>query len=61
MTTTTVETTDCPECEANLPLATAPEIHEIIECVDCFVELEVTGVAPLELAVAPDVEEDWGE
>lgn len=60
-TTTAVESAGCPECEAVLPITSTPEVHEILECVDCLVELEVTGVAPLELALAPDVEEDWGE
>lgn len=34
---------------------------EIIECPDCAVELEVTSVDPLEVEVAPEEDEDWGE
>jgi alpha-aminoadipate carrier protein LysW len=34
---------------------------EIVVCPECGVELEVISVDPPELAVAPEVEEDWGE
>jgi alpha-aminoadipate carrier protein LysW len=54
----------CPACEAEI------EIDEfdvdkgaIISCPECGVDLEVVGLAPLELDVAPpsDDENDWGE
>lgn len=51
----------CPECVANVEFAEKPELNEIIECGDCAGELEVISVDPLVVAVAPEVEEDWGE
>ena len=51
----------CPECEASIDLDADVEEGEITECPDCGVELEVVKVNPLELAVAPQEEEDWGE
>jgi alpha-aminoadipate carrier protein LysW len=30
-------------------------------CPECTVALEVVGLDPLVLALAPEVEEDWGE
>jgi alpha-aminoadipate carrier protein LysW len=34
---------------------------EIVPCPDCGAELEVVSVAPVTLALAPEVQEDWGE
>ena len=53
--------TECPECGATVEFEDAPMVGEIIECEECGVELEVTGVDPLKVDVAPEVEEDWGE
>jgi alpha-aminoadipate carrier protein LysW len=39
----------------------ASRLSEILECADCRSELEVVAVDPVMLAVAPEVEEDWGE
>jgi alpha-aminoadipate carrier protein LysW len=52
---------ECPECAAELALSPSMEVGEIVVCPDCGVELEVTGVNPVTLAMAPEVEEDWGE
>jgi alpha-aminoadipate carrier protein LysW len=52
---------ECPECAATLELAPDVEVGEIVVCPDCGVELEVVGVDPIALALAPEVEEDWGE
>lgn len=54
-------TATCPECGATITFARAPRRHEIVRCPDCGAELEVTAVAPITLALAPEVEEDWGE
>jgi alpha-aminoadipate carrier protein LysW len=54
-------TANCPECDATLTLGADVVEGEIIVCPDCAVELEVTSVNPLELALAPEVGEDWGE
>ena len=51
----------CPECEADLGLADDVEQGEIVVCPDCGAELEVVGVKPIALELAPEVEEDWGE
>jgi alpha-aminoadipate carrier protein LysW len=51
---------ECPECAALIVL-TNPERGEIVECPECGIELEVVSVSPLELAPAPEEEEDWGE
>lgn len=56
---------DCPECEAKVPYTSKsnkpPIVGEIINCPDCGAELEVLSVNPPKLALAPEVEEDWGE
>jgi len=51
----------CPECAAELALAGDVEAGEILICPDCGVELEVIGVDPFVLDLAPEVAEDWGE
>jgi alpha-aminoadipate carrier protein LysW len=50
----------CPECAADLELDGIVQ-GEIVQCGECSVELEVLSVEPLELALAPSEEEDWGE
>ena len=51
----------CPECAAELNMAPDVEESEIVVCPDCGVELEVMGLDPITLELAPEVEEDWGE
>ncbi len=51
----------CPACEADLKLPDVVELSEVIECGDCRSEWEVIAVKPVMLALAPEVEEDWGE
>jgi alpha-aminoadipate carrier protein LysW len=53
-------TAECPECAAQIELKN-PEKGEIVECPECGTELEVVSVTPLQLALAPEEEEDWGE
>lgn len=50
----------CPECAAEFEL-TGVEKGEIVQCPECGVELEVISEDPIELALAPEEEEDWGE
>ncbi len=50
----------CPECDAEIVLNDVME-GEIVDCPECGVELEVTGVEPLTFDIAPEEEEDWGE
>ncbi len=51
---------NCPECDAEI---TAQDlmIGEITYCPDCSAELEVLRLDPPAVALAPQVEEDWGE
>jgi alpha-aminoadipate carrier protein LysW len=52
---------ECPECGADILDNASYEEGEIIDCEDCGIELEVVGVEPLELGLAPEEEEDWGQ
>lgn len=52
--------TECIECGLALQIAN-PVQGEIVTCGDCGVELEVTNLTPLALALAPEEQEDWGE
>ncbi|MBN2005979.1 MAG: lysine biosynthesis protein LysW [Anaerolineae bacterium] len=56
-----MKTVECPECAAELELADSIEEGEIVVCPDCGVELEVVSTNPLEVELAPEVQEDWGE
>ena len=51
----------CPECEATLTIPADAMEGEIVPCPDCGAELEVVSVTPVTLALAPEVQEDWGE
>lgn len=50
----------CPECQATMDLAPSLE-SDIIACPECGAELEVVSLDPPALALAPEVEQDWGE
>ena len=52
----------CPECEADIEMDEYDvDKGEIISCPECGVDLEVVGLSPLELDVAPKEEDDWEE
>ena len=51
----------CPECGAELEVEAELEEGEILICEECGAELEVISAEPLEFALAPEEEEDWGE
>ncbi|MCX7828120.1 MAG: lysine biosynthesis protein LysW [Thermanaerothrix sp.] len=51
----------CVVCEGVVGLPDGCCVGEIVPCPDCGVELEVLSLEPLELAEAPQVQEDWGE
>ncbi len=51
---------NCPECDAEITVQDLM-IGEIIYCHDCSAELEVLRLEPPAVALAPQVEEDWGE
>jgi alpha-aminoadipate/glutamate carrier protein LysW len=52
---------NCPECDAQVNVSVEMRAGEILVCGECQAELEVVAVNPVELALAPEVEEDWGE
>jgi alpha-aminoadipate carrier protein LysW len=52
---------NCPECDAQVAVASGTYAGEIVVCSECQAELEVVSLQPIELALAPDTEEDWGE
>ncbi len=52
---------NCPECDVTITLAADAVEGEIITCPDCAAELEIISISPPELALAPEVGEDWGE
>ncbi len=52
---------NCPECDASLTLDDVIK-GEIVVCPDCGVELEVLALQPaVQLDLAPQEAEDWGE
>lgn len=51
----------CPQCGAEVQIKQSVRLYEIIECPSCSSELEVMSLSPVMLALAPEVEEDWGE
>jgi alpha-aminoadipate/glutamate carrier protein LysW len=51
---------NCPECDAEINMQ-KPMKGEIVVCPDCGAELEVVSENPLQLELAPEEEEDWGE
>jgi alpha-aminoadipate carrier protein LysW len=56
-----MNTVACPECGGDVSLNENVEKGEILQCPDCGAELEVVSIDPVELALAPEEEEDWGE
>lgn len=51
----------CPECDALVIIPGDAMENELLSCAECGVELEIMCLDPLELELAPEVEEDWGE
>jgi alpha-aminoadipate carrier protein LysW len=51
----------CPECEGEVAVPEDAQVGEILVCPDCGVELELTGLEPVTLNLAPKEAEDWGE
>lgn len=52
---------ECPECAATFEIPADTLTGEIVVCPECGAELEVVKLDPPTLALAPEVEEDWGE
>ncbi len=59
MTTATVST--CPDCTEAVPVPEGLRVTSIVVCPACKVELELIGLNPTEFALAPEIEEDFGE
>ncbi len=51
----------CPVCDVAVAIPSQSRLSEILECADCRSELEILSLDPVTLALAPEVEEDWGE
>lgn len=56
----TTAVSNCPDCTEAVP-ANDVRVMQILECPGCQAELEVVSVDPIEYALAPDIEEDFGE
>jgi alpha-aminoadipate carrier protein LysW len=61
VTTVAPATAECPQCAANVAVRTDPRPGQIVSCGTCGAELEVLMVDPVQLGLAPEIEEDWGE
>jgi alpha-aminoadipate carrier protein LysW len=59
MMTTAVST--CPDCTEVVPTPDDLRVTSIVVCPACQSELEVIGLDPAEFALAPEIEEDFGE
>lgn len=46
----------CPECHADVEIPNDIIVDEIVECPECAVELQVTAMTPLTLAVYEEAE-----
>ncbi|MEU4895284.1 lysine biosynthesis protein LysW [Streptomyces sp. NPDC044780] len=63
MPVTVEKNTVCLVCDSELEIENGAETGEIIECGTCGQEHELTSGADngYQVALAPEVEEDWGE
>lgn len=52
---------ECVECGAMIDVPADVMQGEILTCGDCGADLEVVGLEPLALDLAPLEMEDWGE
>ena len=51
----------CPECDADVEIPDDAMENELVACAECGIELEIMKLDPIELELAPEAEEDWGE
>ncbi len=56
-----MQSMSCPECAGAIAPKAELALGELLSCPDCGTRLEVTGIAPPEIGIAPAIEEDWGE
>ena len=52
---------ECPVCGSDVQPSGEVIENELLDCADCGTTLEVLKIDPLQLGVAPEEEEDWGE
>ena len=52
----------CPDCDADIEIDEYDvDKGQVISCPECGIDLEVVGLAPLELDLAAQEEDDWEE
>ena len=51
----------CLECGSEISASADLMVAEIIACPGCQSEFEVISIDPVQLMLAPEIEEDWGE
>ena len=51
----------CLECMAEIKIEKDAQKGEVVSCPECSTDLEITSIKPLKLALAPEVQEDWGQ
>ena len=51
----------CVSCVSEFEVQPDSYPGEIVSCSNCSAELEILSMSPVELAIAPEPEEDWGE
>ena len=52
----------CPDCDADIEIDEYDvDKGQLISCPEFGIDLEVVGLAPLELDLAPQEEDDWEE
>ena len=51
----------CPECDADIHVDEDMDKGDIVGCDECEVRLEVVGLDPIELDVAPDEDDEDGD
>lgn len=57
---------ECPECGSDIRFRKTPFVGKLVECHECYTELIVVSLSPLELDVADgeyddDFEDDWAD
>lgn len=51
----------CPECEAEIHVDEDVDKGDLLDCEECESRLEVVGLDPIELDLAPDEEDDYDD
>ena len=48
----------CPECDADIHVEEDTDKGDVVRCLECEIKLEVVGLDPIELDLAPDDDDD---